>query len=178
VRWLVIAVALFACGGKKKQKRTGDAAPVVIVPTPQFDGGAAGTSSDEIEPNDSADVATPLPLGATMRGKIDPETDADYYRVEVTQAGALTVLTSMADADLTVDVEDASGNPLAKSDRGAARVREGVPNVGVNRRRKRRRRRRRHLPRRPSRTSSPRPSRRSATTSSTSPTTIAAPRTI
>ncbi len=129
---LVVAIAsLVACDGKKKQKRTGDAAPVVMVPTPVFDGGAAGTSTDEVEPNDSVDVATPLALGQAARGKIEPETDADYYRIEVTQAGALTVLTNMVDADLTVDIEDGSGNTLAKSDRGGARVREGVPNLGV-----------------------------------------------
>ena len=128
---LVVAVlALVACGGKKKQKRTGDAAPVVVVPSPVFDGGTPG-AVEEVEPNDSADVATPIEIGASARGKIEPETDADYYRVDVTQSGALTVLTNLVDADLTVEIEDAGGTTLAKSDRGAARTREGVPNLGV-----------------------------------------------
>ncbi len=132
VKYVVaIAIALCACGSKKKQKRTGDAAPVIVVPAPVFDGGAPG-SVEEIEPNDGADVATPLAIGATARGKIEPETDADFYRIEVTQAGALGVLTNMVDADLTVDLEDGSGTTVAKSDRGGPRIREGVPNFAVN----------------------------------------------
>ena len=133
MRWLVVAIALCAaCGGKKKQKRTSDAAPVVVVPNPVFDGGTgSGASADEVEPNDSSDVATPLAVGATARGKIEPEADADYYRIEVTQTGALTIMTSLVDGDLTIDIEDGSGTIIAKSDRGATRVREGVPNLGV-----------------------------------------------
>lgn len=130
-QWLLLLLALTACSDKKKQKRTGDAAPVIVVPAPVYDGGAPGTATDEVEPNDSSDVATPLALGGTVRGKLDPEQDADFYRIEVTQAGALTVTTSLVDADLTLDIEDASGTVLAKSDRGAARIREGVPNLGV-----------------------------------------------
>jgi hypothetical protein len=130
--WLVAAVLVVAaCGGKKKQRRTGDAAPVIVVPSPVFDGGAPGAATDEVEPNDSADVATPLAVGGSARGKIEPETDADYYRIEVTQTGALTVTTNLVDADLTVDIEDGSGTIIAKSDRGGVRVREGVPNLGV-----------------------------------------------
>jgi len=130
--WLVAALlAVAACGGKKKQKRTGDAAPVIVVPSPVFDGGAPGAATDEVEPNDSADVATPLAVAGSARGKIEPETDADYYRIEVTQTGALTVTTNLVDADLTVDIEDGSGTIIAKSDRGGARTREGVPNLGV-----------------------------------------------
>jgi hypothetical protein len=128
---LVLLLALVACGGKKKQKRTGDAAPVIVVPAPVYDGGAPGAATDEVEPNDSADVATPLAIGGSVRGKIDPDADADFYRIEVTQVGALTVTTSLVDADLTLDIEDAGGTTIAKSDRGAARVREGVPNLGV-----------------------------------------------
>ena len=129
--WLVLLLAIVACGGKKKQKRTGDAAPVIVVPAPVYDGGAPGTATDEVEPNDSSDVATPLALGGSVRGKLDTETDADFYRIEVTQAGALSVTTSLVDADLTLDIEDAGGTVIAKSDRGAARIREGVPNLGV-----------------------------------------------
>ncbi|HET9484127.1 MAG TPA: hypothetical protein VFO79_09245 [Xanthomonadales bacterium] len=133
MRWLVVAIALCAaCGSKKKQQRTSDAAPVIVVPNPVFDGGTgSGGSADEVEPNDSSEVATPLALGTTARGKIEPEADADYYRIEVTQAGALTIMTNLVDADLTVDVEDGSGTIIAKSDRGGARMREGVPNLGV-----------------------------------------------
>jgi hypothetical protein len=41
------------------------------------------------------------------------------------------VTTSAVDADLTVDIEDATGTVLARSDRGTVRTREGVPNLGV-----------------------------------------------
>lgn len=128
---LALLVLAAACGSKKRQKRTGDAAPVIVVPSPVFDGGAPGAATDEIEPNDSADVATPLAIGGSVRGKIDPDTDADYYRIEIAQAGALTVTTDLANADLTVEIEDGGGTVLARSDRGGARVREGVPNLGV-----------------------------------------------
>jgi hypothetical protein len=132
VKYIVaIALALCACGSKKKQKRTGDAAPVIVVKAPVFDGGVPG-SVEEIEPNDGADVATPIAIGATARGKIEPETDADYYRIDVTEASALSVLTNMVDADLTVDIEDGSGTIIARSDRGGARIREGVPNLAVS----------------------------------------------
>jgi len=135
---VTLAVALGAvagCGSKKRQQRSGDAAPVEVIAAPTFasggDGGVAGTTSDEVEPNDSADVATPLPLAGTIRGTLEADGDADYYRIEVTQAGALAVTTAAVDADLTLELEDASGTSVARSDRGAARVREGVPNLGV-----------------------------------------------
>lgn len=130
-RYVLLVLALVACS-EKKQKRAGGAAPVVIVPTPVFDGGApSGTTADEIEPNDASDVATPLAVGGTARGKIDPEADVDYFRIDVAQAGALTVLTNLVDADLSLDIEDAGGTVIARSERGGVRVREGVPNLGV-----------------------------------------------
>jgi hypothetical protein len=130
-RYLLVALALMACS-EKKQKRAGGAAPVVIVPVPVFDGGAPGaTTVDESEPNDSSDVATPLAIGGIARGKIEPEADVDYFRIDVAEAGALTVTTNLADADLSVDIEDAGGTVIAKSERGGVRVREGVPNLGV-----------------------------------------------
>jgi hypothetical protein len=130
-RYLLVALALIACS-EKKQKRAGGAAPVVIVPTPVFDGGTpGGTTVDETEPNDTSDIATPLAVGGIARGKIEPDADVDYYRVDVAQAGALTVLTNLVDADLSVDIEDAGGTIIAKSERGGVRVREGVPNLGV-----------------------------------------------
>src|SRR5262249_12273817 len=49
----------------------------------------------------------------------------------VTEAGALSVMVSAVDADLALDIEDASGTVIAKSDRGGVRTREGVPNLGV-----------------------------------------------
>ena len=127
--WLAFVAACHGGGGGKKHERGSAAAPFELVSG--ADAAAQGPSSDEIEPNDSDDTATPLALGAAMRGKIEPETDVDRYRITVTEAGALSVMVSAVDADLALDIEDQSGTVVAKSDRGGARTREGVPNLGV-----------------------------------------------
>lgn len=132
-----LAIALFAtvgCSKKAVHKRTGDAAAVEIVTTPVVpDGGAhGGPVSDEVEPNDGDDVATALALGATVHGKIDPDGDIDRYRIDVAQAGALSVMIEGHEAlDVVLEIKDASGSVIAKSDRGGVRIREGVPNLGV-----------------------------------------------
>ena len=125
--------AIVACG-KSRQKRAGDAAPVEVVTQPVLgDAGAgSGATADEIEPNDSDEVATPLPLGSSLRGRIDPETDADYYALDLKDPGALSVEVSAVEGmDLTLELLDAGGTSLARSDRGGAKTREGVPNLGV-----------------------------------------------
>jgi hypothetical protein len=132
---LVIGVALVACHGGSKPRGTGSASsPIEIVNQPQLPdagGGKTGPTVDEIEPNDGDDVATPLALGGTVRGKIEPDTDVDHYRIDVDKPGALSLLTTAVDTDLIVELEDASGTVIARSDRGGARMKEGVPNVGV-----------------------------------------------
>lgn len=127
------ALAAAGCGKKAAHRQAGDAAAVEVVTAPVApDGGAPGTVSDEIEPNDGDEVATVLPLGATVHGKIDPDTDVDRYRIDVTQAGALSVMVDGHDAlDPVLEIEDASGTVIARSDRTGARIREGVPNLGV-----------------------------------------------
>jgi hypothetical protein len=129
---LALALAGGACGKAAKQKRAGDAAPVEVVTQPMLaDAGAPG-ASDEIEPNDGDDVATALPLGATVRGKIEPDADVDHYKLEVSEAGALSIDVPGVDGvDLVVELEDQAGTVIAKSDRGGVRMREGFPNVGV-----------------------------------------------
>nr|HEX4315494.1 hypothetical protein [Kofleriaceae bacterium] len=147
---VVIALVGAACGGhEERAHRSGSAAPVELVADPVYvDGGAAaqaagsGAIADEVEPNDNDDVATPLPLGGRARGKLEPaDSDVDRYRIEVGSAGELAVFVGDLDGDVTLDIEDASGNLLARSDRGqrsgsrddagGAHVREGVPNLGV-----------------------------------------------
>ena len=130
---LVLAVLLAACRGSgSKVHRSGSAAPVEIVQQPvAADGGVGGATSEEIEPNDGDDVATPLPLGSKMRGKIDPETDVDMFRIDVPKAGALQVMLSAVDMDLVLEIEDGAGNVIARSARGGTRIVEGVPNLGV-----------------------------------------------
>lgn len=97
------------------------------------DGGAGGTKSDEVEPNDGDDVAMPLALGATIHGRIEPDTDVDYYRIDVPSSGALAIEVSAVEStDLTLELLDSSGSALAKSDRGTVKTREGIANFGVS----------------------------------------------
>ncbi|MDB4953457.1 MAG: peptidase domain protein [Myxococcales bacterium] len=136
MRALAVASLLVAAchGSSGTTKRTGSAAAVEIVNQPMLPdagGGHGGPKIDEIEPNDGDEVATPLALGGTARGKVEPETDVDHFRIDVDKPGNLSVSLSAVDADLVLEVEDATGTVIAKSDRGAVRVREGVPNLGV-----------------------------------------------
>jgi hypothetical protein len=131
---LLALVPIIGCRGNSKVHRTSDEPPVQVVKQPALpDAGAGhgGPAIEEVEPNDTDDVATPLPLGGTARGKIEPDTDVDRYRIDVDRPGALSVLTTAVDADLVVEIEDASGTVLARSARGGPRLREGVPNLGV-----------------------------------------------
>src|SRR6185312_13819369 len=118
MRALALVLALSACrGDKTPTPRGGSGSTFAVVTQPvSLDGGTTATASDEIEPNDGEDVATPLPLGTTLRGKLDADGDIDYYRIEVAQAGALAVELSAIDGfDLALDVEDASGALIARS---------------------------------------------------------------
>jgi hypothetical protein len=132
---IALGASLGACrGGNAKTKRTGSAAPVEVITEPQLTdaGRGPGPNADEIEPNDGDEVATPMSLGGTARGKIDPENDADYFHLTIDKPGVLAVVLSGVDGmDLSVELADASGVTVARSDRGAARSKEGLPNVGV-----------------------------------------------
>lgn len=127
-----LAVIAAGCGSKERQRRTHDAAPVEEIARPALADAGQGVATDEIEPNDGAEVATALALGATGRGRIATEADADIYALDVAEAGALAVeLAGVDGVDLVLEVTDAGGTVLARSDRGGARIREGVPNLGV-----------------------------------------------
>ncbi|HET7505527.1 MAG TPA: hypothetical protein VFK02_31120 [Kofleriaceae bacterium] len=132
---LAVVAACAAAGCKKAaHRRSGDAAAVEVVTTPALpDGGVpGGPATEEIEPNDTSEVATVLPIGGSVRGKIDPDTDVDRYRIDVASAGALSVMaTGLEGLDVVLEIEDASGAVIARSDRGGPRVREGVPNLAV-----------------------------------------------
>src|SRR5262245_60029142 len=118
-KWLVTSLVLIAAcrGGGGKTRRTGSAAPVEIINEAQLPdaGRGPGPNSDEIEPNDGEEVASPIALGGTARGKIDPETDVDYYRLDVDRAGTLQVtLSGIEGVDLVLELTDASGAMVAK----------------------------------------------------------------
>ncbi|MFT3700521.1 MAG: hypothetical protein QM831_45675 [Kofleriaceae bacterium] len=133
--WALAFVAACHGGGDKPvAKKRGSGAIAEVVNAPQFPdagGRASGTTTDEVEPNDSAETATPFPMESTIRGKIDPDADIDYYRLDIEKPGALSLLTNAVDADLVVELEDSNGALIARSARGGARVKEGVPNFGV-----------------------------------------------
>lgn len=134
-RCALVLVALSACRGNSgKTKRTGSAAPVEILSQAQLPdaGPGIGPNVDEIEPNDGEEVATPMALGGTARGKLDTDADADYYRLDVDKAGTLQVtLTGIERMDLTLALLDGSGVVLGESERTGARIKEGIPNAGV-----------------------------------------------
>ncbi|MEJ7603874.1 MAG: hypothetical protein WKG01_38695 [Kofleriaceae bacterium] len=134
VTLLALVATAGGCGSRKRQKRTGDAAPVELIPTPGSGASAGkGPTSEEQEPNEGEDVATPLALGATVVGKVEPESDVDHFRIDVATAGALSIeLPAVEGTDLVLELHDAQGALLAKSDRGAAKTREGIPNFGVS----------------------------------------------
>jgi hypothetical protein len=131
---VAVLLALGAChGGDTRAKRTGSAAPVeILTGLPDAGHAGPGPTSDEIEPNDADEVATPLAIGGTARGRVEGDNDADFYRIEVEKAGTLQVmLTGVEGQDLTLELAESSGTSVAKSDRGATRIKEGIPNAGV-----------------------------------------------
>jgi hypothetical protein len=158
-RAVVVAVAVAGVGGCKGRgevhKREGSAAAVEVVtsPTPgPGDGGAGGATratnatgspgspgrptgpvSDEQEPNDDEPRASALADGATVRGRIDRDGDVDTFAIDVKADGALALsLTGVDGVDLVLALADPAGQVIATSDRGGARAREGLPNVGVH----------------------------------------------
>jgi len=131
---LVALAGVGSCGKPSTHKRPSDARAVEVITTPLWpDAGApGGPAAEEVEPNDGDDVATVLGIGATVRGKIDPDGDVDHYRIDVAEAGVLSVMVDGHDAlDVMLEIDDASGTAVARSDRGGPRIREGVPNLGV-----------------------------------------------
>lgn len=134
--WVVVLAACHGGGDKPAPAvASGSAKPsqFEVVKEVSVDGGAAAPQAgDEVEPNDGEDTATPLGEGATVRGKLDADGDVDFYRLDLRQAGALQLsLTAIDGFDLSLELADASGAVLAKSDRGGVRIGEGIPNFGV-----------------------------------------------
>jgi hypothetical protein len=125
---LLVLLIPSACkgGGKERIKRSSDAGPVEeVTSTEQV--GRPKASVAEREPNERAAEGNALPLDAVGRGRIDSPTDVDRYRVTIAKPGALTVTVSgLAATDLVVELRDSSDAVLARSDRGGAKISEGV----------------------------------------------------
>ncbi len=125
-------VVAASCGSRKRQKRTGDAALVERITAPVLIDGAVVATADEIEPNDTDDIATELLVGHSIHGKIDPESDVDAYRIDIDGPGVLALeVSAVRKTDLVLELHDAGGVVIARSDRGTAATKEGIPNFGV-----------------------------------------------
>ncbi len=126
---MTTSLALGGCkGGDKgpRLRRSSDAGPVEEVSTSEQPA-RRKASVAEREPNDGAGQAGALPLDAVGRGRLDAPGDVDRYRVTVEKPGALTVTVSaLEQADLIVELRDSADAVLAKSDRGGAKVAEGI----------------------------------------------------
>lgn len=64
----------------------------------------ADTGAEEAEPNDGVSQATPIQLGAPIRGTIHPRKDSDYYLLDLTHRPVRTALRALALGVLKVDV--------------------------------------------------------------------------
>ena len=121
------ALALAACGQGGGHRAKRDGAAVVVV-------GAEATGV-EVEPNPAA-----RPQALTVPGRVSgviaadgPEgADVDAYTFTARESGmARVALDGAADCDLTLDVEDATGARLLRSDNGKGGTVEGAPNLGL-----------------------------------------------
>ena len=66
---------------------------------------------------DSPSAATPLAVGSSQSGQIEPGGDVDYFRVQVSESGDLTVHTT-GSLDTKGQLEDSAGGVLARDDDG------------------------------------------------------------
>ncbi len=98
----------------KRGSSTGTYYTLTVAPEDAQDG-------TELEPNDDADKATPLPGNAYREGFLSPKGDVDHYRLEVDSPSAVTIELGGLDA---VDTVLSLVNP-AKPDEVLLKVNEG-----------------------------------------------------
>lgn len=131
--WLVVAVVLGAagCKGKERIRRSDDAGPPVERVDPSLLGEVLYGA--EHEPNETAAEASSLAIPGGVQGVLDGEIDVDLYALEVAADGMLHLeLSAVPELDLILEIRDAQGVVLARSDRGGAGIAEGIPNLGVS----------------------------------------------
>lgn len=135
---LAALVAVAGCKSERKREiglaeRDGGA-PVVVIEQPTEGGGMTGPLAREVEPNDQRDQAAALTLPGGWSGGLARADDIDFYKIEAGPARAIALrLTGPAadegGVDLVLELFDADGKPVARSDRGPAGTLEGLPNA-------------------------------------------------
>jgi hypothetical protein len=126
------AIGLAACGkGKERRVRRDRDAGVKVGRADPVVGGRV-SAGDEKEPNDTAADATPVRPGTYVRGTLDGETDVDVYAVEVDSGQLRATVSGIEGVDLVLELRDAQGAVLARSDRGPALTVEGIAGYGVS----------------------------------------------
>lgn len=125
-----VLMSLLCLGGcdrkqeeSKRLTRNRDNAAVVVV------GGQSGAAdfAAEVEPNDAVAEAQRLQVDSGVTGTLNGSTDEDRYGFTVLEAGLVFASVAGAeDADLMLQLQDGEGVILAASDRGPAKVEEGL----------------------------------------------------
>jgi hypothetical protein len=140
-RWVAALAALVAVAGCKSERKReiglagrDGGAPVVVIEGPAEGGGMTGPLAREVEPNDQRDQAAALTLPGGINGGLGKADDIDFYKIEAgpARAVALRLTGPAADeggVDLVLELFDADGKPVARSDRGPAGTLEGLPNA-------------------------------------------------
>ncbi len=125
-------IALSGCRGSNKsihRAKDGGAA-VAVVEHPQ-QGGEVRYAA-EVEPDDDRDHASALPLGGGAQGTIAGDPDVDVYKVTLAAPAMVAIQTDgLEGVDLVLEIQNAAGEVVARSDRGPAGLSEGVPNLGL-----------------------------------------------
>lgn len=129
IAFALAVVAALGCSKASKSQvipRDKDAGPAVVV----VDRKPTGVKVEqEREPNNTVDKATALAIPGTVKGTLDGSADVDVYKLTVAKAVNVSVrLGGIAKVDLALELRDAEGKSLVKSDRGPAGTEEGFPN--------------------------------------------------
>ncbi len=105
---------------------------IIVDRVPGSTGSYTGSAIDEKEPNDPEHGGQPLSLPGAVRGRIDVAGDVDAFVIQVPRTGTLSArLTAVDDADLILEIQSETGEVLAASDNGPAKVAEAIPNLYV-----------------------------------------------
>jgi hypothetical protein len=141
---IVALAASLACKGKPVLKRKTKTPAVEYVTTPTSTGSIVpaapptvagvlevkGPRDSEREPNGDSKQAQPI-ASAVIAGQLSNADDVDMYALTVTEKSHVNIAASSL-GDLVITVRDAAGKVVAKSDRGGAKVQEGMPNLALD----------------------------------------------